>query len=270
MKSLMLHVGHDDGFDGRLELALDLARALDAHLTLVQPCLAQDFVAFDMAGGAHFIAQAYAAAEKARSELKGRVEADLANEGVAWDWQAIDGASTVEILAEVARFSDLAIVSLDNDRRGAGQPGRSLVGDLAMSSRTPVLAVPPGVAKLSLGTAMIAYDGGPEASFAIRSATRLLAACTSVKIASVDADPADFPQSDAASYLARHGINAEIVPLAKGDKTIEEVLLAASKDLGADLLVMGAYGHSRWREALFGGVTHYVLAETKIPVLLAH
>lgn len=268
MKSLMLYVGRDDGFESRLEVALDLARRFDAHLTLAQPCLAQEFVAFDMAGGAHFVAQAYAAAEEARAEQKAKVEADLDHEGVNWDWQMIDGASRTEILAEVARLSDLAILSLDRDRRGAAQPGRSLVGDLAVSSRTPVLAVPPGYDGMGFGTAMIAYDGGAEASFAIRSAVPLLSAFATVKIAEVEVG--DFPLTDAADYLARHGIGAMIEPVPKGGKTVEEKLLAAAQDFGADLLVMGAYGHSRWREALFGGVTHFVLAETKVPVLLAH
>ncbi|MFM2409186.1 MAG: hypothetical protein RL481_14 [Pseudomonadota bacterium] len=268
MKSLTLHVGHDDGFDSRLQVALDLARRFDAHLTLVQPCLAQDFVAFDMAGGAHFVAQAYAAAEQARTEMRKRVEADLDNESVNWDWQMIDGASRIDILAEAARLSDLVILSLDDDRRGAAQPGRSLVGDLATSSRTPILAVPPGCQCLRFGTAMIAYDGSPEASFAIRSAAHLLSAFSDVKIAEVE--PGEYPLTDAADYLARHGITSTIEPVPGGGKSVEEHLVIAATGFGADLLIMGAYGHSRWREALFGGVTHYVLAETHVPVLLAH
>ncbi len=268
LKSLMLLVGHDDGFDGRLQVALDLARRFDAHLTMVQPCLAQDFVAFDMAGGAHFVAQAYAAAEEARTKQKAQVEADLGNEGVNWDWQIIDGASRVEILAEAARLSDLAILSLDEDRRGAAQPGRSLVGDLATSGRTPILAVPSNQRGMRFGTAMIAYDGSPEASFAIRAAAAMLGAFETVKIAEVE--PGEYPLTDAADYLARHGIEAVVEPVPSGGKTVEEKLVAASQGFAADLLVMGAYGHSRWREALFGGVTHYVLAESKVPVLLAH
>jgi nucleotide-binding universal stress UspA family protein len=270
MRSLMLHVGHDEGFDSRLQVALDIARRFEAHLTLVQPCLAQDFVAFDMAGGAHFVAQAYQAAEEARAEVKLKVEANLTNEGINWDWQMIDGASKSAILAEASRLADLAIVSLDTVRQGAAQPGRSLVGDLTITSRTPVLAVPHGQRGFGFGTAMIAYDGGPEASFAIRAALPLLAACAHVKIAEVGIGKDELPMTDAADYLARHGIEARIEPFEKGMKSVEERLVGAAEDFQADLLVMGAYGHSRWREALFGGVTHYVMAEIGIPVLLAH
>jgi nucleotide-binding universal stress UspA family protein len=270
MKSLMLHVAHDDGFEGRLQAGLDIARRFDSHIKLVQPALAQEFVAFDMAGGAHFVAQAFEAAEKARTELKARIEADLGNEGISWEWQTIDGSSRVGILAEAARLADLAILSLDADRRGVSQPGRLLAGDLAMSSRTPVLAVPPGHSGLRFGTAIVAYEGGPEASYALRCAMPLLAACDSVVLAQVSSYGDAFPQVDAADYLARHGAKIRVEPIAAAGRTVEEQLLAAARDLGGDFLVMGAYGHSRWREALFGGVTHYVLAETKVPVLLAH
>jgi nucleotide-binding universal stress UspA family protein len=266
----MLHVGHDDRFDSRFQVALDLTRRFEAHLTLVQPALAQDFVAFDMAGGAHFVAQAYENAEKDRTETRQRIEADLTNEGINWDWQTIDGASKSAILAEGSRLTDLAIVSLDPVRQGAAQPGRSLVGDLAMTSRTPVLAVPHGQRGFGFGTAMIAYDGGPEASFAIRTALPILSACAHVKIAEVGIGKDELPMTDAADYLARHGIEARIEPFEKGSKTVEERLVGAAHDMKADLLVMGAYGHSRWREALFGGVTHYVMAEIGVPVLLAH
>jgi nucleotide-binding universal stress UspA family protein len=270
MKSLLLHVARDDGFESRKQVALDIGRQFESHLTLVQPSLAQDFVAFDMAGGAHFVAQAFTAAEQARAELKANVEADLTNEGVNWDWQVIEASSRVSILAEAARLADLAILSLDVDRRGAAQPGRSLAGDLAMTCRTPILAVPPECRGFTFGKAVIAYDGGPEASFALRCALPLLAKCDHVVIAEVSDDPHAYPLTDAADYLGRHGIKARIEPVDKGDKTVEERLLRATEQFGADILIMGAYGHSRWREALFGGVTHYVLAETKVPVLLAH
>ena len=270
MKSLTLHVAHDEGFSGRMEAALDIARRFSSHLTLVQPALAQEFVAFDMVGGAHFVAQAFEAAEAARATLKAQIEAELDHEGVSWSWQVIDGSSRVAILAEAARLSDLAILSLDSDRRGASQPGRTLAGDIAMTSRTPILAVPTGHTGFGFNRAVIAYDGGPEASFALRCAVPLLAACNDVILTEVSSDKDAYPQTDAADYLARQGVKARVEAIATAGRTVEEQLVGAAAQFGADFVVMGAYGHSRWREALFGGVTHYILAETKVPVLLAH
>lgn len=270
MKTLILHVAHDDGFEGRFQVALDIARRFGSHLTLVQPALTQDFVAFDMAGAAHFVAQAFEAAESARAALKAKIETDLTNEGVSWSWQIMDGSSRVAILAEAARLSDLAILSLDPDRRGAAQPGRALAGDIALTSRTPILAVPSGHKGFGFNRAVIAYDGGPEASYAIRSAVPLLAACNDVILAQVSSDKDAYPQTDAADYLARQGVKVRVEVLPMAGRTVEEQLVGAAAQYGADFLVMGAYGHSRWREALFGGVTHYIMAETKVPVLLAH
>ncbi|MEQ1539367.1 MAG: universal stress protein [Sphingorhabdus sp.] len=270
MKTLTLHVAHDDGFEGRFQVALDIARRFGSHLTLVQPALTQDFVSFDMAGGAHFVAQAFEAAESARAALKTQIEADLDNEGVSWSWQVMDGASRVAILAEASWLSDLAILSLDPDRRGVAQPGRALAGDIAMTSRTPILAVPSGHKGFGFKRAVIAYDSGPEASFALRCAVPLLAACDDVILAQVTNDTDAFPQTEAADYLARHGVKVRVEVVAMAGRTVEEQLVGAAARFGADFLVMGAYGHSRWREALFGGVTHYILAETKVPVLLAH
>ncbi len=270
MKTLTLHVAHDAGFTRRMETALDIARRFSSHLILVQPALAQDFVAFDMVGGAHFVAQAFEAAESARAKLKSQIEADLDNEGVSWSWQVIDGSSRVAILAEASRLSDLAILSLDPDRRGASQPGRSLAGDIAMTCRTPILAVPTGHTGFGFNRAVIAYDGGPEASFALRCAVPLLAACNDVILAQVSSEKDAFPETDAADYLARQGVQVRIEAITKAEHTVEEQLVGAAAQYGADFLVMGAYGHSRWREALFGGVTHYVLAETEVPVFLAH
>jgi nucleotide-binding universal stress UspA family protein len=246
MKTLTLHVAHDEGFEGRMEAALDIARRFSSHLTLVQPALTQEFVAFDMAGGAHFVAQAFEAAEAARAKLKAK------------------------ILAEAARLSDLAILSLDPDRRGASQPGRTLAGDIAMTSRTPILAVPTGHTGFGFNRAVIAYDGGPEASFALRCAVPLLAACNDVVLAQISDDKDAYPQTDAADYLARQGVKVRVEEITTAGRSVEEQLIGAAAQFGADFMVMGAYGHSRWREALFGGVTHFVLAETKVPVLLAH
>jgi nucleotide-binding universal stress UspA family protein len=76
--------------------------------------------------------------------------------------------------------------------------------------------------------------------------------------------------TDVAAYLSRHGVGCEIAVAAKGDVSVEERLLAEAKAWRPDYLVMGAYGHGRWREAIFGGVTRFLLAEIGVPVLLAH
>ena len=269
MKSIMVHAGSDAGFDSRLQVALDLTRRFNGHLSLILPRPPQDYVAFDMFGGAHFIAEAFEAAEKERAKLRTRIDEILKVEGMPWDWQDFDGTTT-EALINAARLGDVMIMSLDATATGAPGHGRALVSDVVTASRTPVLAVPLACKSIAFERAMIAYDGGFEAANAIRAALPMLTASSTVRIAEVEISPDAFPVTDAATYLSRHGISAEISVVAKGDTSIEERLLAEAKAWRPDFLVMGAYGHGRWRETLFGGVTRFLLGEIGVPVLLAH
>jgi nucleotide-binding universal stress UspA family protein len=269
MKSIMVHAGSDAGFEGRLQVALDLTRRFNGHLSLILPRPPQDYVAFDMFGGAHFIAEAFDAAEKERERMQSRVDERLKVEGLPWDWQLFDG-TTVDALVNAARLGDVMVMSLDVTGTGAPGHGRALVSDVVTASRTPVLAVPTGCKSLSFDRAMIAYDGGFEAANALRAALPMLAAANSVRITEVEAAPDEFPVTDAATYLSRHDVRAEIAVAAKGDTSVEERLLAEARDWRPDFLVMGAYGHGRWRETLFGGVTRFLLGEIGVPVLLAH
>ncbi|MBL0923239.1 MAG: universal stress protein [Sphingomonadaceae bacterium] len=269
MKSIQVHAGSDGGFESRLQIALDLTRRFNGHLTLVLPRPPQDYVAFDMFGGAHFIADVFDAAEKERDRMRSRIDEKLKVEGLPWDWQVFDGP-TVDALLNAARLGDVMVMSLDVTGTGAPGHGRALVSDVVTASRTPVLAVPVGCKSLSFDRAMIAYDGGFEAANALRAALPMLSASAAIRITEVDAAPDEFPVTDAATYLSRHDICAEIAVAAKGDTSVEERLLAEARAWRPDFLVMGAYGHGRWRETLFGGVTRFLLGEIGVPVLLAH
>ena len=267
MKSIMVHAGGDAAFESRLQAGLDLARRFNGHMTLVLPRPTQDYVAFDMFGGAHFIAEAFEAAEKERGKLCDRIDARLKSEDVPWDWQMFDG-TTSDALINAARLADILVMSLD--QAGAPGPARGWVSDVVTASRTPVLAVPETTRRISFDRAMIAYDDGLEASTALRAAVPMLQVAGHVRISEVEVVPKEFPVTDAATYLSRHNISAEIAVAPKGDQTVEERLLAEADAWRPDYLVMGAYSHGRWRETLFGGVTRFMLGELGIPVLLAH
>ena len=269
MKSIMLHAGSDSGFESRLQVALDLTRRFNGHLSLILPRPPQDYVAFDMFGGAHFITEAFDAAEKERGRMQARIDERMKVECLPWDWQIFDG-TTADALVNAARLGDILVMSLDLTLTGTPGHGRALVSDVVTASRTPVLAVPVTCKKMSFDRAMVAYDGGFEAANAVRAALPLLAGTATVRITEVEAVPDEFPVTDVAAYLARHNVTAEIDVAVKGDTSIEERLLAEAKAWQPDYLVMGAYGHGRWRETLFGGVTRFLLGEIGVPVLLAH
>jgi len=267
MKSIMVHAGTDAAFESRLQAGLDLARRFDGHMSLVLPRPTQDYFAFDMFGGAHFVAEAFEAAEQEREKLCTRIDARLKAEDVPWDWQIFDG-TTSDALINAGRLADVLVMSLDAP--GAAGTARAWISDVVTASRTPVLAVPAKAAPLSFDRIMVAYDGGFEAANALRAALALLQAASVVRISEIDMVPEQLPITEAATYLSRHGINAEIAVAAKGNQSVEERLLAEANAWAPDLLVMGAYSHGRWRETLFGGVTRFMLGALGIPVLLAH
>jgi nucleotide-binding universal stress UspA family protein len=80
----------------------------------------------------------------------------------------------------------------------------------------------------------------------------------------------DLPSADICLHLARHGVKADAQQVTAGDLDIGELLLSRAADEGIDLVVMGAYGHARWREVVLGGVTRHMLAEMTVPVLMSH
>jgi nucleotide-binding universal stress UspA family protein len=117
---------------------------------------------------------------------------------------------------------------------------------------------------------MVAWDGSAESAHALRAAVPLLARASAVSLVTITEKEARFPATDALRYLSRHGIHADYAERPRGALTVEEALDQSADSLGADFVVMGAYGHSRVRETLFGGVTRYMIDGARRPLLLMH
>jgi nucleotide-binding universal stress UspA family protein len=123
--------------------------------------------------------------------------------------------------------------------------------------------------------AVIAWDGSREAARAAGDAVPLLQLAEDIVVLVVDPQQArsrfsDQPGADLTRYLTRHGIRARLKPVTSGSRGIAEVILGQAGEEGTDLLVMGGYGHSRFREMMLGGVTRHMLEHTTVPVLFAH
>lgn len=269
MRSLLLYAHDDDNFEARLQVALDLARQCDAHLTLMQPVafsavMPGDFygvMASDMAP----MARAQASAFREATELR------LDAEDVRWDW--IDELGVAgERLLEHAALADLAIVGATPETGGRGASG--LAGLLALQCRAPILVVPDSARGLALdGPMLVAWDGSLESSRALRASRPLLAQAQSVTLVCVtraDRGEERLPPLAGARYLDRHGIDCDIVELPRGDQSVADVLRRAADLREARLLVMGAYGQPRLFETIFGGVTRAMLSDPQRPLLLAH
>ncbi len=269
MRSLLLHVHEEPRFDARLQVALDLARAFEGHLTLYHA------IPFTMTmPGDPFSVTAAALAPVVRAhaeEFRHKVEARLAVEDVPWDWIGEFGVAGPG-LVEHAGLADLAIVGAGNTdgRKGASR----LAGMLAIQCRTPLMVVPDGAEGIVAdGPAVVAWNGSLEAARALRSAVPLLekaSAVTLVEVADSSTADTDLPALEGARYLDRHQIRCEVVRIDRGGGTTAHALREAARAREASVLVMGAYGVPRVMEMLLGGVTRDMLTDPDIPVLLSH
>lgn len=270
MKSVLLHIQQDDGLEARMQAALDLVRASGGHLTCLQVTPIQVYVAGDGFAGGYVFASTLEAVEKQDEALRNRLVERLAGEDVAWDYAAVT-ADPVQSLVRHSRLADVIVMS-QLPRKGMSGMSATLTGDVLMAARVPVLAVPPSLQCIDFaGPAVVAWNGSFEAAHALKMAVPLLARASAVHLVAVDEhEGADFRGSDASEYLSRHGIRSELHLVRKEESAAGPSLTSMAQTLGAAYLVMGAYGHSRAREWLFGGVTRSMLADADLPLLLAH
>ncbi|WP_379922055.1 universal stress protein [Erythrobacter sp. R86502] len=268
MKSILLHIDHDTGMKARLQVALDLARATNGHITCLQAVCYDVFAPGDVYGSA--IAAAMPVIKANAEQQRAEIERELEHEGVPFDWRFVYGTALHQML-EASPLADIVIVgavSVEN------RPS-SLAGDLTIKTSAPVLVVPEGSAGFDVSAPMlVAWNGSSEACHALRSAVPVLACACTVTLASVtetkETERFDFPATEGAKYLSRHGIACDIVEIPRGAARISDTLFSAAQMRQCGLMVMGAYGHSRLSEMVMGGVTREMLREPMMPVLMAH
>lgn len=256
MRSILVNADRTPATAARIDFALDLARELSGHLTVLLDTPVTRYIAMDPLGGSHIMAGALDDARREDDAAADAIEARLSRDDVPFDILRAE-ADPVSALAQAALLCDLAIVS-----RSGG-----LAGEFVLTSRTPVLALPDHPApSVPLGNICVAWDGGEQASTALKAAIPLLRSAGSVKLITVAEKSGGFPATDALAYLSRHGIHADMEEHVRRGST-EETLSVAVAQHQADLLVMGAYGKSWMRETLFGGVTAYFLGNENAPAL---
>ncbi len=271
MKSILLHIDGDDCMEARLQAAMDLARAHDAHITCLQAVSYEVFAPGDFYGSA--MAAAMPVIKEAAEKLREKIETDLKNEDVLWEWQFLYGMAEVKLLEQSALHDIIIVGPHDIGQHNRGPS--SMVGELVLKAPVPVLVIPGEWKRLDTNAPiMVAWNGSSEACVALRAAIPMLKAASKVYLATIaedsDRERFDFPPVEGAKYLSRHGIEAELLDITRGDAKIADTLFSAAELKECGLMVMGAYGHSRLSEFLLGGVTRRSLSEPQMPILLAH
>jgi nucleotide-binding universal stress UspA family protein len=268
MRSILLHIADDEALEVRTQVALDLARAFDGHLSCLQAVPYEYGVPGDFYGG--MLADMVPILREAAKKLRDRCERRLAPEDVRWSWEHEDGSAREHLL----RRSSLNDIVVLGSREPMSQAPSLLAREMVMRLKTPMLLVPEHINGLNCaGTAVVAWNGSPEASHALKAAVPLLAKARSVVLASVLGEPGgdlDLPAVEGAEYLSRHGISCEMTEFAFEHGSVAEVLTAAATQREAAYLVMGAYGHSRLLETVLGGVTREIFAKPPLPIFTCH
>ena len=174
-----------------------------------------------------------------------------------------------------ARFADLTVVSRSESELRDGLIGVGVAEDIVLSSGAPVLLIPEDAEIPEIGKRiLIGWNGSREAARAVHDSMAFLKSADEVTLLTVDSGPPSDKQGadggDIVRHLSHHGIDASVRQSLVSGTEIGDVILSRAADTGADLIVMGAYGHSRLRELALGGATRRVMSRTKIPVLMSH
>ncbi|MEO6688019.1 MAG: universal stress protein [Dokdonella sp.] len=269
---ILIHVRRADAPTRAAAVGLALARRLGAwatglHIVPIAPAAIASPEAVAL-----YVSEADALYRDAlQQEPTWRTQLDA--HGIDGEWQVSQG-DTIEALSQASRWSDLVVVErpqLDPD----APIGWGIVSRTVFGASAPVVVVPETAPCASVGERMlIAWNQSREATLAIRGALPLLARAAQVLV--LEGSPAEnpfgaryLPKLDLRAWLRRHGIAAEFIPFAPAKEHGAE-LLAAAHAVDADLIVMGAWGHSRIAELVLGGTTRHLFQHSDVPLLVAH
>lgn len=275
LTNILVHLDDGQACGERLELSAQLAQSYDAHLSAlyVGRFLTQALLVDAPPSG--MLIEALEKEQQIRTaKVRALFESRTSNVESRREFHAEDG-DPVYWLTLYGRYADVIVVQQPEEGDiviGAG----AMLGALALSCGRPVLVIPrAAVTSLSADRIMIAWNGSREAARAVADALPFLQKASEVEVVTVDevkttADGAGPSVHDVCRHLERHGIKAAAVELPRPEIKIADALLSRAAAQGADLVVLGAYGHSRFRELVLGGVTQQFLSHCAAPLLLSH
>ncbi len=273
-KDILVYADGTKAATARFDVATSLAANHGAHLTALH-VRALPFVPADFGAGVPpmVIEWQERAADEMAEQAKKAVDDASRRSGRSIEWRLVRGEIGPVALLH-SRYADLVVVS-----QGASDVTEASLADelpeaLVMGSGRPTLVVPRYGQYPTVGErVLVAWSRTREATRAVHDALPLLTRAKSVTVMEVnpkEGEAPHIPGVDIATHLARLGVKAEASSTVAEDIDVGDAILSRLADLGADLLVMGGYGHSRLREYTFGGVTLHILKHMTVPVLMSH
>ena len=266
---------------GRAELAASLAERFNAHLvglhtsvTLSEPRLG--YFEFFHRPLLEPLYREFSEKMREQAEAARTMFEEIAQRrALSAEWRESTGYPS-EGAALHGRYVDLIVLGQCDPDNPEAPLFRPLPEEVALAVGRPILVVPyAGKFDQIGGRVLVAWDASRAATRAVNDAMPLLAGAHSVTVLTIDpttdkAAHGEVAGADIALHLARHGVKATVETTSSAGIGVGNALLSRANDLGADLLVMGAYGHSRVRELVLGGATRTIIETMTLPVLMAH
>jgi nucleotide-binding universal stress UspA family protein len=272
-KDILVLCDKGEANDYRIEMAFSLAKVFDAHVIGVH------LIPFPVSGSVYppyvpiSATLQFDVTGKHANNLKERFEKIASNMKISCSWKSMEG-SNVDYIIDNGRYTDLVIVPQGYSRYGENEP-RRFNEFFATHLGRPLLVVPDLKKVFKFPRKIIvAWDESKEAARAVHDALPLLEFAESIQVVSISKNEKKEKMSmiycdDLRTHLSHHGLNVEVVSPAQSPKGVGNTLLQNALEFDADLIVMGAYGHSRVKEIILGGTTKFMLDHSKIPLFLS-
>ena len=273
--SMLVHVDGGSACESRFRVACALSQRFQTHLIALFVIPTYTIPTYvEVPIGAELIETARRAMRESAAKAESLYGRIATNAGVSFEWRVIEG-DLISTLNEHGRYCDLMVLGQSNpsdfEDMSAG-----VADHVVLEAGTPCLVVPYiGASPDLLGTILLAWNGSMESARAVKDALPLMKSAKRVDALLINPEQDEMnddgiPGADIGTYLSRHGIKVETHCIYNKQISTGDVLLSQAADLSADLLVTGAYGHTRLRERILGGVTRHVLQHMTIPVLISH
>jgi len=284
IKTILVPVTGDPSDDAVLETAYLIARLFDGHLQCLHVAPrwtdSASYFAAENSDSTLRSAELVSALEEQRKAIAWRAQRHFAELCRRWNiplaerpqartvsaaWKATNADGLETVVAE-ARFYDLLVLGRT--------PDANPLGSLILSTGRPVLLVPKQAPENLAPTIAIAWKDTPESARALTAAMPLLRKADKILVLSADQGKNRSAAADSAERITRtlrwHGLSAEPLGVVCGEHSLAEAIAQSAQHKRADLLVMGAYGHSRLAERVLGGATRGLLNSMTVPVLMSH
>jgi nucleotide-binding universal stress UspA family protein len=277
-KTILVHCNDRRRIETLLAPAASLAETFQSHLiglSVVPPVV---IVPAPPALGPPVIVDAHCELYRADNPaMRAAFEAATRGRGFVAEWRDDDAGAfgVADCVLPYARVADLVVAS-QTDQEWPATDRLDIADRLAMEAGRPVLIVPNAGVHSRVGErVLVAWNGRREAARAVFDALPILRGAKDVRVVWVNPQSEreraqDIPAADICTALARHGVKCQATEQVAPRGRVGETLMACARDMSADLLVMGCYGHARLRELVFGGASRHALSHMPIPVLMSH